>query len=144
MPAASPCLSWDPVLRGHSDGHTAWECDCAFLLLGLPLPHPQTNPCNTPWAEQLHLHRFLIGICNALVFNKPLGCGLGDYLLLLPGNVFTGCSVTLYQRLSWWLQTRKQQPQVLMDNGNGDVGTWDLGHSQKLAPRLREEGPALQ
>lgn len=122
------------VLCGHNDVRTAWKCDWAFLLLGLPLPLPQTDPCNTPWAEQLHFHWFLAGICNVLVFNKALGCGLGDYPLLLPDNVFTGCFVILYQRLSWWLRTMCQT--MCWTSNSHSLGCWWTMGMVMLAPGI--------
>lgn len=97
MPAASPCLPWDPVLCGHSDECTAWECDCALLLLGLLLPHPQNDPCNMTWAEQLHFHWFLIGICSVLAFNKALGCGFG---------IISSWYLIMYLLAALWLCSR--------------------------------------
>lgn len=115
------CVSvtqWQP---GSVTVHScSWACCCLTPKLTPATSHGQNS------VFIFHFHWLLFGICNALASHRALGCGLGDYPLLLPSNVFTGCFLTLYQRLSWWLRTRKQQPRVLMGSGNCDIGTWDL------------------
>lgn len=107
--------------------YTARVCDCESPQWVPLSPQPQTDPCNTPCAEPLLSHWFLVVVdVTWVTFNKTLGWGLGDYLLLLPHNILAVLQLLLEAEL----MVANQKATASGVNGQWE---WQFWHSQVWA-----------